>query len=250
MIAYSLQLNLDLGNVEKNMQKIYDILNSRKIKSESLVLLPEMFSCGFDNENLLEHSKKTPKIYRELQEISKKKNLVIAGTVPERKKNDVYNMGFVIDNGEITAKRPKIKLFTPTDEHKHFKSGKNIHIDITESSAGNLGFMICFELRFPNISYHLRKKDVEIILVPAQWGKERVEHLKILSRSRSIETQSYVIVSDTVGKIGEVEYAGHSAIYSPWGDILDIEKNEEGVVWADIDLDEVYKTRNKIKMEL
>lgn len=250
MIAYSLQLNLELGNVESNMQKIYDILYSKKIKPDSLVLLPEMFSCGFDNENLFEHSKKTPKIYRELQKISKEKKLVIAGTIPEKKKNDIYNMGFIIDNGEITAKRPKIKLFTPTNEHKYFKSGKNSHIDITESSAGNLGFMICFELRFPNISYHLRKKDVEIILVPAQWGKERVEHLKTLSKARAIETQSYVIVSDTVGKIGEVEYAGHSAIYSPWGEILDIEKNDEGIVWADIDLDEVYKVRNKIKMEL
>lgn len=155
---YSLQLNLELGNVDSNMKKIYDTLNSKKIKSDSLVLLPEMFSCGFDNDNLIEHSKKTPKIYRELQEISKEKKLVIAGTLPERKKNEVYNMGFVIDNGEITAKRPKVKLFTPTNEHKYFKAGKNIHIDITESSAGNLGFMICFELRFPNISYHLRKK--------------------------------------------------------------------------------------------
>ncbi|PMP60853.1 MAG: nitrilase [Sulfurihydrogenibium sp.] len=250
MIAYALQLNLELGNVDKNTQKVYDILNSKKIKSDSLVLLPEMFSCGFDNENLLEHSKKTPKIYKELQRISKEKNLVIAGTLPERKKTSIFNMGFIIDNGEITAKRPKIKLFTPIDEHKYFKAGKNSHIDITESSAGNLGFMICFELRFPNISYHLRKKDVEIILVPAQWGKERVEHLKILSRARAIETQSYVIVSDTVGKIGEKELAGHSAIYSPWGDILDIEKNDEGIVLAEIDLNEVYKIRNKIKMEL
>ncbi|MEJ5173478.1 MAG: nitrilase-related carbon-nitrogen hydrolase, partial [Hydrogenothermaceae bacterium] len=223
-------------------------LNSRKIKSNSLVLLPEMFSCGFDNGNLYIHSRKTPKIYRDLQKISAEKSLVIAGTVPERKKNDIYNMGFIIDNGEITAKRPKVKLFTPTDEHKYFKSGRN-NFDITESSAGNLGFMICFELRYPNISYHLRKKDVEIILVPAQWGKERVEHLKILSRARAIETQSYVVVSDTVGRIGNVEYAGHSAIYSPWGDILDMERNEESVVSADIDLDEVYKVRNKIKME-
>ncbi|MEZ0323022.1 MAG: nitrilase-related carbon-nitrogen hydrolase [Hydrogenothermaceae bacterium] len=248
MFIYSLQLNLKIGDIDSNLEKIYSILNSKKINSNSLVLLPEMFSCGFDNENLYTHSRKTPKIYRELQKISIEKSLVIAGTVPERKKNDIYNMGFIIDNGEITAKRPKVKLFTPTDEHKYFKAGRN-NFDITESSAGNLGFMICFELRYPNISYHLRKKDVEIILVPAQWGKERVEHLKILSRARAIETQSYVVVSDTVGKIGNVEYAGHSAIYSPWGDILDIEKNEEGVVSAEIDLDEVYKVRNKIKME-
>lgn len=248
MYLHAVQLNLKIGDIDFNFEKVLSILNSRKIKFNSLVLLPEMFSCGFDNENLLSHSKYTPKIYKTLQEISKEKSLVIAGTVPERKKNDIYNMGFVIDNGEMIAKRPKIKLFTPTLENKYFKAGKN-NIDITESSAGNLGFMICFELRFPNISYHLRKKDVEIIVVPAQWPKERLDHLKVLSRARAIETQSYLILSNTTGKIGDIDYAGHSAIYSPWGEILDIEKNEEDVVSADIELDEVYKIRNKIKME-
>lgn len=248
MFIHAIQMNLKIGDTDYNFEKVYSVLSSRRIKSGSLVLLPEMFSCGFDNEHLHNHAKVTPKIYKALQDISADKNLVITGTLPEKKKNDIYNMGFVIDNGELTAKRPKIKLFTPTGEHKYFKAGKN-NIEITESSAGNLGFMICFELRFPNISFHLRKKDVEIILVPAQWPKERVEHLKVLSRARAIETQSYLVLSNTVGNIGGVEYAGHSAVYSPWGDILDINKNEEDIVSADIDLDEVYKVRNKIKME-
>lgn len=248
MYLHAVQLNLKLGDIDFNFEKVLSVLNSRKIKSNSLVLLPEMFSCGFDNENLLSHSKHTQRIYRTLQDVSKEKSLVIAGTVPERKKSEVYNMGFVIDNGEIIAKRPKIKLFTPTAENRYFKAGKN-NIDITESSAGNLGFMICFELRFPNISYHLRKKDVEIVIVPAQWPKERLEHLKVLSRARAIETQSYLILSNTVGRIGDIDYAGHSAIYSPWGDILDMQRSDEGIVSADVDLDEVYKVRNKIKME-
>lgn len=248
MYIHSLQLNLRIGDTGYNLDRVYSILSSRKIRPGSLVLLPEMFSCGFDNHNLAYHAKLTPKVYETLQKISREKSLVVAGTLPEKKKNGIYNMGFVIDGGEITARRPKIKLFTPTEEHRYFKAGKN-NIEITESSAGNLGFMICFELRFPNISFHLRKKDVEIILVPAQWPKERVEHLKVLSRARAVETQSYLVLSNTVGSIGGVEYAGHSCICSPWGDILDINKNDEDVVSAYIDLDEVYRVRNKIKME-
>lgn len=71
---YSLQLNLELGNVDSNMKKIYDTLNSKKIKSDSLVLLPEMFSCGFDNDNLIEHSKKNSKnIQRASRNIKREK---------------------------------------------------------------------------------------------------------------------------------------------------------------------------------
>ncbi len=247
MNVYTIQVNLKLGDIEANKEKIYPLI--KKARSRSLVLLPEMWSCGFDNENLEKHVKQTPKLYKELKKISTEKNLVIAGTLPEKTKKGICNKGFIIDNGEIIKKQPKIKLFTPTGEDKYFVAGKN-NLDITESSAGNLGMMICFELRFPNFSYTLRKKGVEIILVPAQWGKARKEHLEILSKARAIETQSFVVVSNTVGKIGKESYAGSSGIYSPWGETLAFSNNEEGIFRANIDLAEVYKVRKKIKMDI
>jgi predicted amidohydrolase len=247
MQVYSLQLNLELGNIEKNMEKIFAYL--KNVKKNSLVLLPEMFSCGFDNENLLKHSKQTPKIYKQLKRISEEKHLVISGTLPENTRYGIYNRAFVIDQGEIVFKRAKAKLFTPTGEDKYFKAGKN-NFNIAESSAGNLGIMICFELRFPNISYTLRRKGVEIILIPAQWGASRKEHFEVLSRARAIESQSFVITSDTVGKIGKVSYAGSSAIYDPWGEELAFIDDEEGLIEAEIDLSEVARVRKKIKMDI
>ena len=247
MQAYSLQLNLDLGNIDKNLEKIFKYLE--KVEKNSIVVLPEMFSSGFDNESLHVHAKQTPKIYKQLKKISYEKHLVISGTLPENTRYGIYNKAFVIDNGEIIFKRAKAKLFKPTGEHKYFKEGKN-NFDIAESSAGNLGIMICFELRFPNISYTLRKKGMEILLVPAQWGASRKKHLEVLSQARAIETQSFVIVSDTVGKIGKITYAGSSAIYSPWGERLAFLDNEEGIIKADIDLNEVARVRKKIKMDI
>jgi len=244
---YIIQANLELGNIQKNKEKIFSYLE--KAKKGSLVVMPEMWSSGFDNENLEEHAKATPEIYKELKDISRKKHLVLAGTLPELSKKNIYNKGYIIDNGELIHKRAKVKLFTPTNEHKYFKAGKN-SFDITESSVGNLGMMICFELRYPNISYSLRKKDVEIILVPAQWGKPRKKHLEILSNARAIETQSFVAVSNTVGKIGDIEYAGSSAVYSPWGECLINADDKEGIFKADVDLTEVYKVRRLIKMDI
>lgn len=246
MKAYSLQLNLELGNIDKNLEKVISYLDY--IEKNSLVLLPEMFTCGFDNENLEKHSKETPKVYKLLKKLSREKSLVISGTVPEKNRYGIYNKAFVIDNGEITFKRAKAKLFTPTGEDKYFKAGKN-NFEIAETTAGNLGIMICFELRYPNISYTYRKKGVEILLVPAQWGLSRKEHLETLSKARAIETQSFLILSDTTGKIGKVSYAGSSAIYSPWGEKLAYLDNEEGIIEADINLNEVYRVRKKIKME-
>ncbi len=242
----TIQANLELGNIEKNKNKIYNWLE--KVESGSLILLPEMWSCGFDNENLEKHATYTKSIYKELMEISKNKCIVIAGTLPEKTKKGIINRGFIIDCGMIIYKQAKVKLFKPTREDKYFVAGKS-KFDIAESSAGDLGMMICFELRFPNISYTLRKKGVEIILVPAQWGKARTEHLKVLSKARAIEDQTFVVVSNTVGKIGNVEYAGYSGVYSPWGEELVNAKEEEGLFETDIDLTDIYKVRKKIKMD-
>ncbi len=245
MKAYSLQINLKIGNIEENLEKIFFYI--KNVEKNSLLLLPEMFSSGFDNDNLEKHAKETTHIYKKLKKISEEKNLVISGTLPEKSKGRIYNKAFIIDKGEIIYKQAKVKLFKPTGEDRYFKAGKNF--DVVETSAGNLGIMICFELRFPNISYTLRKKGVEIILVPAQWGKPRKKHFEILSRARAIENQCFLLSSNTVGKIGEIEYAGSSGIYSPWGDILDFLDEEEGLLEANINLNEIYKVRRLIKMD-
>ena len=245
MKVYSAQLNLQLGNIAENLNKIENYL--KLVDDGSLVVLPEMFSSGFDNENLEKHVKETPKIYKRLKEVSTEKKLTIAGTLPEKGKSGIYNKGFIIDRGQIVYKRPKVKLFLPTRENKYFKAGKPYY-PVAETSTGNLGMMICFELRFPNISYTLRKKGAEIILVPAQWGAARKKHLEVLSQARAIETQSFVVVSNTTGKIGNIEYAGSSAIYNPWGERLAYIDKDEGLISTDIDLNEIYRVRKKLPM--
>ncbi len=247
MNVYTVQVNLEIGNIEKNTEKVFSLLSD--VEKESLVLLPEMWSSGFDNKNLEKHAEVTKELYKELKKFSKEKSIVISGTMPEKTKKGIANRGFVIDCGDIVFKQTKVKLFTPTEEDKFFIRGKS-RFDIAETSVGSLGMMICFELRFPNISYTLRKKGVEIILVPAQWGKERKEHLKVLSKARAIENQCFVVVSNTVGRIGNIEYAGCSAVYSPWGDVLVFSDSEEGIFEASIDLTDIYKVRRKIKMDL
>ncbi|WP_457639336.1 nitrilase-related carbon-nitrogen hydrolase [Persephonella sp.] len=246
MQVYSLQVNLELGKVEKNLEKIFSHI--KNVEKGSLVLLPEMFSCGFDNDNLETHVKETPEIYKALKKFSHEKHLVISGTLPEKSRGKIYNKAFIIDNGEVVYKQPKVKLFRPTGEHRYYTPGKTF--DVAESSNGNLGIMVCFELRFPNISYTLRKKGVEIILVPSQWGKPRKKHLEVLAQARAIEDQCFVVVSNTTGKIGEIEYAGSSGIYGPWGETLAFIDEKEGLIQADINLNDVYRVRKKIKMEL
>ena len=242
--AYSLQINLKLGDIEDNLKKIEKYLSN--VSNNSIFVLPEMFSSGFDNENLDKHTKKTPTILKWLEKVSDEKRLTIIGTLPEKVKGKIFNRAFIVDNGKVIYKQSKIKLFKPTGEDKYFHSGKRLKV--IETSKGKIGILICFELRFPDLAYKLRKNNVEILVIPAEWGKSRKKHFEILSRARAIEEQAFVITSDTTGEIGDIEMAGSSGIYSPWGDVIDFEDRKERLLEGLLDLKEVYKVRRAIKM--
>ncbi len=243
---YTIQSNLKLGDVEGNIETIYSYLREAQ---DGIALIPEMFSCGFDNENLKKHAQKTKQIKKQLEQISLENNLVMGGTLPEirREHELVYNVGFIIDKGKLIYERGKNKLFRFRDEHKYFAQGKD-NFNVVESSFGKLGLIICFELRFPEISNELKKKGVEIIIVPAQWGEARTDHFRTLLKARAIETQSFIMSSDTVGMI-DIKYAGHSSIYDPWGKELICAGDNEGIYSTDVKLSEVYKARKTMPMD-
>ena len=78
------------------------------------------------------------------------------------------------------------------------------------------------QLRFPEISLALKRKNAQIITYPSAFtvstGKA---HWEILLRARAIETQSYVIAAAQVGAHNEKRTSyGHSMIISPWGEVV------------------------------
>ncbi|WP_457600104.1 carbon-nitrogen hydrolase family protein [Hydrogenivirga sp.] len=232
--------------VELNYNKLAQFLD--ELEEGSLVLLPEMFFCGFDYDKLEEHALLSEYIIEKLKLTSKEKNLLICGTVPEKTQEGIKNSAVLIENGKIIGKRSKVKLFSPFEEDKHFVAGKGN--PVFETRFGRVGILICFELRFTDMVLELKKKKIDVLLVPAQWGYSRREHLRILSQARAIELQSYVVVADTWGKFKDTEFAGQSGIYSPWGEVLEFSEKGDIYLEAVADLSYVKMVRNTIPVEV
>ncbi len=244
MKAFSYQFRVELGDVDANLGKVIRAL--KECDPNSLVVLPEMFMCGFDYFNMSRHAEKTSKVLESISEISSKKNLTVIATYPTREDDCLFNTAMVVSGGKLLGKRHKIKLFPLYEETKHFcPGGEN---PVFETPQGRVGVLICFELRFCELSSSLREQGVEIVAVPSMWGAKRKGHLKVLSQARSIETQSYLVLSNACGITGEEEYAGSSAIFDPWGSPLAYAEASELLIEANIDLKEVEKVRRYIPM--
>ena len=241
----TIQLSLT-ENVELNYNKLEGFL--RELENNSLVLLPEMFFCGFDYERLREFSLLSGYIIEKLKLVSKQKSLTLCGTLPEISEDGIKNTAVLIEDGKVVGKRSKIKLFSPFEEDKHFIPGKEN--PVLKTKFGRVGLLICFELRFTDMVLELKRKNIDILLVPAQWGYSRREHLKVLSQARAIELQSYVLVADTWGEFKGTRFAGMSGIYSPWGEVLEFSETGDIYLEAQADLGYVRQVRESIPVEI
>tara|TARA_R110000765_G_scaffold397016_1_gene491099 strand:- start:91 stop:903 length:813 start_codon:yes stop_codon:yes gene_type:complete len=165
------------------------------------------------------------------------------------------NRSFLIGpDGKIIAQYDKIHMFDVEvgdgqtyRESRAYRPGTSAVL--VETSIANIGMTICYDLRFPALYRTLAQAGAQILTVPAAFTRVTGEaHWHVLLRARAIETGCFVIAPAQGGKHEDGrETFGHSLIISPWGEILaEADGDEPGVIWADLDLDEVAKARARI----
>ncbi len=148
-----LQWQIAFGNIQENRKKVLELLSPLE---DSLVVLPEMFPCGFDYDNLKNHARESQRLLEELRELSKEKRLTLIGTYPEEREGKLFNTAFVLSDGLLLGKRDKIKLFPLYREGEHFSPGQEN--PVFETRHGKVGVLVCFELRFPKLGLGTEKE--------------------------------------------------------------------------------------------
>ena len=117
-----------------------------------------------------------------------------------------------------------------------------------QGDSFRLGMGVCYDVRFPHLWRDLAKASAQILSVPAAFTVPTGEaHWEVLLRARAIETGSFVIAPAQVGEheAGRKTW-GHSMIIGPWGEILAEKNGGQGIITAELNLDEVEKARKSI----
>ena len=116
----------------------------------------------------------------------------------------------------------------------------------SKTSVGKIGMLICYDLRFPEMSRILASSGSEILVVPSAWvkGEMKEEHWITINKTRAIENGCYVVAPDQVGNI----YCGRSLVVDPLGKILLDMKKHQGIGFANISIKKVKKTRSAMPL--
>jgi predicted amidohydrolase len=124
-------------------------------------------------------------------------------------------------------------------------AGNSIELP-SATSAGTIGLMICYDIRFPEISRILAVQGAEILVAPSAWvqGVMKEEHWVTLLKARSIENGLYMVAPDQVGHI----FSGRSMVIDPFGSVILDMGNREGMEVVDIDISRVRSIRKSLPL--
>lgn len=120
---------------------------------------------------------------------------------------------------------------------------------VAELPFAKLGMAICYDLRFAALYRAQAQAGAQILTCPACFTRRTGEaHWHALLRSRAIENGAFMIAAAQGGKHEDGrESFGHSLVVNPWGEIVaELDHDEPGVLFADLDLAEVDATRARI----
>ena len=162
--------------------------------------------------------------------------------------NRVSDTAVIISNqGLIKSIYRKLHLYDALGfkESDKLASGNKI-IQPLRTTSGKIGLMICYDVRFPEMSRILALAGAEILVIPSAWvqGVMKEEHWQIMLKARAIENGCYVIAPDQVGNI----FSGRSMVVDPFGITLLDMGAKEGLEIIDIDRSRLKSVRKSLPL--
>jgi predicted amidohydrolase len=205
-------------DVAGNLKRLHQL--AQEATDADLLVLPEMFLTGYnigaEAVGALAEAQDGPSA-QAIAALAKNCGLAIAYGYPERAEGgQIYNAVQLIDaNGQRLCNYRKTHLFGDLDNSMFSAGGDDL--PLVELNGWKLGFLICYDLEFPENTRRLALAGAELILVPTANMVPYDFVADVTVRSRAFENQCYVAYANYCGQEGDIQYCGQSSIAAPDG---------------------------------
>jgi predicted amidohydrolase len=160
----------------------------------------------------------------------------------------VFDTVVLINNkGQLVSQYRKLHLYDALGfkESNKLLAGNKLFSPIA-SPLGRIGTLVCYDLRFPELSRMLALKGSGSLIAPSGWvqGTMKEDHWVIMCKARAIENGIYLIAPNQIGNI----FCGRSLIVDPFGIVVTDMGNKEGFDIVDLDLDRIDVVRKTLPL--
>ena len=256
-------------SIAQNLANTALLMQQAHEQHASLLVLPENFAC-FAAGQQLKTAERFDELQQQLQQLAATYHLwLVAGSMPcpyrpngqTVPNSRVRSTSLLISpEAKTVARYDKIHLFDVQvgdntgsyQESATFEPGDEVVV--ANTPFGQLGMMICYDLRFPELALALRKQEADFLTAPSAFTEMTGRlHWQLLLRARAADTQCYVLGAGQQGTHGTQPPLrhtwGHSAISNAAGEIV-AERTEAGmgILTATFDQNAIQKRRESMPL--
>ncbi|MFW1755029.1 carbon-nitrogen hydrolase family protein [Acinetobacter wanghuae] len=253
------------NEIETNFIVVESLIQQSKANGAELIVLPENFIC-FAAGKQRETAARFEDVQHRLESLAHKYQIwIVAGTLPCPFRPD----GSIIQDGRVRtvslcisperteARYDKIHLFDVQvgdavggyQESKFFEPGTDLVV--AKTPFGQIGLMVCYDLRFPELALKLRAQGANILTAPAAFTYTTGQmHWQLLLQARAMDSQCQVLGAAQQGWHGEKRQTwGYAAATNSRGQVLDIVQDEGAqLITVPFDLEEQQHIRDSMPL--
>ena len=188
-----------------------------------------------------------------LAKVAREANLVIVGSVFERRAAGVYHNTAVVFEADGSIRGTYRKMHIPDDPlyyEKYYFAPGDLGFQSFETTAGNLGTLICWDQWYPEAARLTALRGANVLLYPtaigwhpsekAEYGEAQHDAWRTMQRSHAIANGIYVAAANRIGhegpESGGIEFWGKSFVVDPFGRVVaEAGHQEETVLIVELD---------------
>ncbi len=254
------QINTQLGNVEANLAKHLELASEARKNGAEVLLFPELSLTGYVLQDLAATVARTPRkqepVFKSLLKASQEIDLLV-GFVEQDSRYRFYIAAAYLSRGEITHIHRKVHL--PTygifDEKRYFAAGDTFRS--FDTRFGKAGILICEDFWHVSSPYLLWQDGADLFyLTSASPGRGVTEDTLGTARWDGMMNQTYAGLftsffahANRAGFEDGLNFWGGSSVHDPDGQrIAQGDLYEEGLVYAELDLNQIKRTRSRLPL--
>lgn len=240
------------GEVERNLAAARAGLEAAARARARLLCLPEKWTTSFLPAYDAGLRAASEAALAELHAAAVRAGVIVCGSAPgggtARKP---ANQAHLLGPGGDRRPYEKLMLFSPTGEGRQVTRGRALPLVLKIAGVGKACVVVCYDLRFPEVTRAAFRGGADLLLAPAQWPTPRAEMWELMARARAAENQCWVLTCNRAGRasLGDgrapLEFPGAALLCDPLGRVTARSARGE-LLLAEMDLAETAAVRRAV----
>jgi predicted amidohydrolase len=242
------QIDPQLGEVDRNLERIERTIAEAAAAGARLVVLPEAAVTGYVFENLDEAltvaQRASAVAEQRLADAAAAHDLALVVGTLEAEGREVFNTALIFSPDGRRYRYRKMHL--PYLGVDRFATPGPDAPEVYDLAGMRVGVLICYDLRFPEAARICALDGADLIALPTNWPVGVQFHPDIFAPARAAENHVYLLACDRVGEERGTTFIGRSMLLDTNGkELARASDTEEELIVGEVDWELARQTHHK-----